>query len=505
MINTLINSALDALVDHVVILETDGSIIYANEAWKQFARENGSPLGTDYIGTNYLEVCYTSVGSDSDQALVTAENIYQIIKGNIDQFYLEYPCHSPAKKRWFNMRATALKGVAPHQVVVTHSNITERILAEQKLQTKHNQITSILQSVQDAIWSFTLPDNNVIYASPSFEKMYDCHAEEFQHFYKKIIASRDLPAFEDALQQLLINDFADVEYSITHLDGTKHWIHQHMNVSRNTHDSSSLRVDAISRDITGLKLIEEQTLQLQLQQERVQILQNFVRDVSHDFRTPMSIITTNLYLLSQTTSSQPQRKRLQTMENQIVRLDKLLDQMILLSKLDATNIEQYEFKTINVNTILRNLYHECRDPAEQKGLQLDFTASSNSIHVYGNEDYLFDAIYNILQNAIQYTSNGGIYLNVELIDHNVIIRIKDSGSGILSDDIPYIFDRFFRIDKARPAETGGAGLGLSIAKTIINMHSGTIQVTSTLGEGTLVTINLPTIESDITSSENSIT
>jgi len=491
MINKLITSALDALVDHVVILETDGSIIYANKAWKQFAESNGSPQGTDYVGTNYLDVCRTSTGIDSDDALVTSENIYQIIKGNIDQFYLEYPCHSPTKKRWFGMRATAIEGDAPHKIVIIHSNITERVLAEQKLQTKHGQITSILKSVKDAIWSFTLPDNNIIYPSPSFEKMYECYASEFQLHYKKIIAPDDLPAFEDAMQQIQTNHFADVEYSMTHIDGTKHRIHQHMYVARDTRYSSTRRIDAISRDITNLKLIEKQTLQLQLQKERVEMLQNFVRDVSHDFRTPMTIINMNIDLLSRDNSTQSIDKRLPIMQKQIRRLEKLLDQMILQSKLDANHNEQFEFGSIDLDVILRKAYQTFSETAEENNVQFEFTMTDDSLLTYGCKEYLSKAIENILENAILYTSKGSIHLNIELLENFINIRIEDTGSGIAASDLPQIFDRFFRVDKARSVETGGAGLGLTIAKSIIDMHGGKIHIESTLGEGTLVTIKLP--------------
>ena len=325
MINNLHTLALDALVDHVAILETDGSIIYVNEAWKQFAKANGSPLGIDYKGTNYLDVCRTSTGIDSDDALVVAENIYQIVKGNIDQFYLEYPCHSPTKKRWFGMRASALEGDAPHQVVIIHSNITERVLAEQKLQTKHSQITSILKSVQDAIWSFTLPDNRIVYTSPSFEKMYGCTAVEFQNFYyKMIISPDDLPAFEDTLQQLHSTDFADIEYSINHSDGTMRRIHQRMYVSRDTNGLSSQRIDSISRDVTELRLIEEQKLQLKLQQDRIEMLQHIARNLYDDFRMPLSIINTNIDLLSQPTSCETQDDFLQSLKMQVHLLEKLI-------------------------------------------------------------------------------------------------------------------------------------------------------------------------------------
>jgi PAS domain S-box-containing protein len=503
---------LDALTDNVIVLENNGLIIYANKAWKQFAIDNGSPSGTDYVGVNYLDVCDTSIGDESEEASVTAYSIRQIIAGHMNEFYVEYPCHTPTEKRWFSMRVTPLEGDAPRQVVIIHSNITERALVEQEVKTKHSQITSILNSVQDAIWSYTLPDKQVIYASPSFEKMYGYSADDFlQSYYKEIINPDFLDAFENTLKELEKNNFVDIEYAITYPNGTIRWIHQRMYVAHGIydsssqrmygHDGSSKRIDAISRDITKLKLIEEQMLELQLQQERVKMLQNFVRDVSHDFRTPMSIVNTNLYFLSRTAFSHSQKKRIQTMESQVLRLEKLLDQMILMSKLDAINTEDHEFTTINMSSMLQNLYQIFSKQSEQKDLQLNLTVPSNSIEIYGNEEYLSRAIKNILENAILYTSKGDIDLNLKRIDSCIAIHIKDTGSGIASGDLPHIFDRFFRIDRARSVETGGSGLGLSISKTIIDMHSGNIEVISTLDEGTHVTINLPIHPSSISLSE----
>ena len=189
------------------------------------------------------------------------------------------------------------------------------------------------------------------------------------------------------------------------------------------------------------------------------------------------------------------------MESQVLRLEKLLDQMILMSKLDAINTEDHEFTTINMSSMLQNLYQIFSKQSEQKDLQLNLTVPSNSIEIYGNEEYLSRAIKNILENAILYTSKGDIDLNLKRIDSCIAIHIKDTGSGIASGDLPHIFDRFFRIDRARSVETGGSGLGLSISKTIIDMHSGNIEVISTLDEGTHVTINLPIHPSSISLSE----
>lgn len=154
--------------------------------------------------------------------------------------------------------------------------------------------------------------------------MYESTADEFQQFYyKRIIHADYLATFEDAQQQLWNKNFVEVEYFVTHLDGTRHWIHQYMYVSQNKYDSSRI-VSVISRDISKSKLVDEQIIQLRLQQERVEILQKMVSDISIDFHTPVSIMNTSIDQLSQSTSGDTQDDPLQTLKMQVHVLEKLI-------------------------------------------------------------------------------------------------------------------------------------------------------------------------------------
>ena len=101
-------------------------------------------------------------------------------------------------------------------------------------------------------------------------------------------------------------------------------------------------------------------------------------------------------------------------------------------------------------------------------------------------------LYNIIDNAIKYTPRGGeVHCTLNRSGKNAVIRVSDTGVGIPAEDLPHIFDRFYRVDKARSRETGGTGLGLSIVKQFVNLHGGTIDAKSTFGKGTTFIIELP--------------
>jgi diguanylate cyclase (GGDEF)-like protein len=130
----LFRCALDSLLAHIAILDEHGAILEVNTAWNRFALHNGLEADACGPGANYLTVCERATGPCSEEALVTAEGIREVIAGQCDHFYLEYPCHSPDEQRWFSVRVTHFETEGRLRVVVTHDNITRRKLAELRLQ-----------------------------------------------------------------------------------------------------------------------------------------------------------------------------------------------------------------------------------------------------------------------------------------------------------------------------------------------------------------------------------
>ena len=129
-----LRSTFDALTSHVAVLDQNGTILAANAAWRRFSEANDGDTYACGIGANYLTTCESAVGPEIHQAWAAVRGIRQVMVGEIEEFHLDYPCHSPLEQRWFTMRVTPFVGDGPVRVVVTHENITQRKRIEGELE-----------------------------------------------------------------------------------------------------------------------------------------------------------------------------------------------------------------------------------------------------------------------------------------------------------------------------------------------------------------------------------
>lgn len=148
--DTFANIILDALSAHIAILDKDGFILKTNRAWQNFADANRMQTLPDASVINYLTVCDTAKGESSEKAKSVAEGIRFVINGELDEFLLDYPCHSPTEKRWFYMRVTRIFGPGPMRAVVSHENITALKLAQEALKTREQELELKTRHLEDA-------------------------------------------------------------------------------------------------------------------------------------------------------------------------------------------------------------------------------------------------------------------------------------------------------------------------------------------------------------------
>ncbi len=217
----------------------------------------------------------------------------------------------------------------------------------------------------------------------------------------------------------------------------------------------------------------------------------FVSNASHELRTPLGSIKILVESLLYGGESSPevQKEFLQDINNEIDRLGNLVTDLMTLVKIDG----RVEVKMENVELaglterVVRNLY----PLAEAKGVAMSADLPEE-LAVRGSESRLHQAISNLIDNAIKYTPEGGtVGVLLERTETSAKLTVSDTGMGIPAEDLPHIFDRFYRVDKARSRETGGTGLGLSITREIIKMHGGIIRVKSEEGKGSVFTVDLP--------------
>jgi signal transduction histidine kinase len=221
-------------------------------------------------------------------------------------------------------------------------------------------------------------------------------------------------------------------------------------------------------------------------------LQRFTADASHELRAPVAAILSNAQvgLLAPAEDTQQPRQRLSNIVAQSKHMSDLITNLLFLARHQG-KLNPQDVSKIDIAELLNFLAAEYQTLAVNKGIEFNSELSVKPVEIYGDRDLLQQAIRNLLDNAIKYTPSGGmVALSLLVKPRQILIQVKDTGIGIPASDLPYIFDRFYRVDKARTRQTGGFGLGLAIAQQVIQAHNGKIIVESEVGQGTLFQICL---------------
>jgi PAS domain S-box-containing protein len=242
-------------------------------------------------------------------------------------------------------------------------------------------------------------------------------------------------------------------------------------------------------DITDRKEAEARVIELNLERERVQMLQEFITTVSHDLKTPLSSIILYANLLRQTNTAAQRYQYSMIVEDQSKRLKQLLDNMLAVSRLDE-EIRTLTFQLVNIGKLLQEIAQFYSVAVTSAGLEYKVEIDPNLPRLLANESELRRSIGNLIDNAIKYTDNGSVSFRSYASGQFVMIEVQDTGIGIAEEDLPHIFERFFRADRSRSMRAG-TGLGLTIVRKIIEAHGGMIECISAPNKGTTIRVSLP--------------
>lgn len=236
-------------------------------------------------------------------------------------------------------------------------------------------------------------------------------------------------------------------------------------------------------------VIQDITQQIKLDEMR----KDFVANVSHELRTPITSIKSYSEALIDGAFGEPEvaYKFLDVICSESDRMSRLVKDLLQLSRID-NNQTKWMQKNIQIDILIRNVINKLMLEAHNKGLKIESHVIGQIPSLACDEDALEQVIQNIMINAIKYTDEGGhITVYIGMLGKFVYFKIIDTGIGIPKEDLDRIFERFYRVDKARSRELGGTGLGLAIAKEIVDAHKGEIIVKSDVDKGTEVTVKLP--------------
>lgn len=217
----------------------------------------------------------------------------------------------------------------------------------------------------------------------------------------------------------------------------------------------------------------------------------FVSNASHELKTPLSTmkILTETLLYQDPPDPAMTKEFLTDVNKEIDRLNRIVSDLLTLVNID--NGMKMNLADLDIGALLQEQVKRLAPLARENGIELECSAKE-SLEVNGDTLKLQQVLYNIIDNAIKYTPRGGeVHCSLARSGKKAVIRVSDTGVGIPEEDLPHIFDRFYRVDKARSRETGGTGLGLSIVKQFVQLHGGTIEAKSTFGKGSTFIIELP--------------
>lgn len=349
--------------------------------------------------------------------------------------------------------------------------------SNEKAKGEQIKVETILQNMNDGILAFNM-QGKLMHINPEAQKL--LHRKylddiSFDRFFKEIQADITLGDL------LYINPDGSLEREVK-IENT----YLHMNFATfNIEKNKTGGIIVIIHDITHQEKLEES--------RRI-----FVADVSHELRTPLTTIKS----YSETLADMPDADRelrmrfLNVIASESDRMARILSDLLTLSELDDNQTFYKVPEAIDIRKMIEGIVERMGMTAQKKNQTLIYHPINDVPIISGDRDSLERVIINIISNAIKYTPSGG---NIEVYSSKVYtdisIKVSDNGIGIPKDKLPNIFDRFYRVDKARSRDTGGTGLGLAIAKQVLeSCFNGKIKINSELNKGTEVTITIPVPE-----------
>ncbi|MDN3016662.1 ATP-binding protein [Paenibacillus sp. BSR1-1] len=405
-----------------------------------------------------------------------------IILTTIFAFFLSTRITAPLRK----MREAAFevaRGKFDTKVpILTHDEIGELATAFNQMgrQLKFNmnalsqekeQLSSILSSMADGVITFNR-DGTILITNPPADRFLQYWYYENGEFgpASEAIPSQVMELFQEAV------DTEKEQVGEISLQG-RHWVILVSPLYSNRFIRGAV---AVLRDMTKEKQLEK-------------MRRDFIANVSHELRTPISMLQGySEAIVDDIAESQEEKKEMaKVIYDESLRMGRLVNELLDLARMEAGHI-QLTIDEINISTFIHRIIHKFQGLAKDNAIQLHADIDNQISVVFFDPDRIEQVLTNLIDNAIRHTPKGGsVRLNVTSEDKGIRIEVKDSGSGIPEEDLPFVFERFYKADKARTRGRAGTGLGLAIAKNIIDAHRGHISVQSKLGQGTTFSFLLP--------------
>jgi two-component system, OmpR family, sensor histidine kinase ResE len=405
-----------------------------------------------------------------------------IILTTIFAFFLSTRITAPLRK----MREAAFevaRGKFDTKVpILTHDEIGELATAFNQMgrQLKFNmnalnqekeQLASILSSMADGVITFNR-DGTILITNPPADRF-------LQYWYYEKGGSgtgaEEIPSEAMDLFQKSVDTEKEQIGEVT-LQG-RHWV---IIVSPLYSNQFIRGAVAVLRDMTEERLLEK-------------MRKDFIANVSHELRTPISMLQgySEAIVDDIAESQEEKREMAKVIYDESLRMGRLVNELLDLARMEAGHI-QLTMEEVNLEAFINRIIHKFQGLAKENGIYLRAEMEDSLESFTMDPDRIEQVLTNLIDNAIRHTpSDGSVILSAYLDEKGIRMEVKDSGSGIPEEDLPFVFERFYKADKARTRGRAGTGLGLAIAQNIIEAHHGHISVNSKMGQGTTFSFILP--------------
>lgn len=496
-------NALNSLNEHIAVIDREGKIVAVNEAWRQFACHNSLTGNVPNIGidVNYLEICRTSIGENSEEAEAVYKGIKKVLDGAVPSFTIEYPCHSQFERRWFLLVATPLRNGGG--AVVAHLDITGRKLTEVALAESQERFQQLTENIEAVFWIYDAETEQTEYLSPAFRRLWGYGAEPLAEHHKRwleTIHAEDREIYQNAFANLNLTDAFDVEYRIYTKNGTVNWIRDKGFAVRGKNGKVK-QVAGIREDFTTRRQMESEREEILVRMQSAyaeaenanRLKDEFLGTISHELRTPLtSMIGWTRMLLNENLDEKTLRRGLECINRSANAQTQLIEDLLDVSRIIRGKLK-IEPRFVNVEPIVEAAVNSVQTSVKAKNINIECSSMLENNIVHADPRRLQQVLWNLLTNAIRFTpKNGQIEINLQNDETFVEVSVKDTGIGIAPEILPTIFNRFTQADGKTTRRFGGLGLGLAIVRHLTEIHGGTVEASSEgEGRGSLFTVRFP--------------
>ena len=477
--------------------------LYLLEA-QQLAESPDDLLNATNASLRYIEANATILLDDLDAQVnyyqtITVENLVGLSRVNFVRMAIILGLLAFQSVFFFTPVRTRLRVKATQLI----TEISERQRIQRALEEKQHFIDQITGAIPDLVYVYDLKSGHNIYTNQSIPQKLGYSSEEATAMKGKVMVTLIHPEdrqrqLEDTKRYAVSNDgeILESEYRLKHADGNYRLMFLRVTLFKRDEQGNPAQMLGVLQDVTEQRFLVEQTIKLnvqnELEKERARLLGEFITHTSHDIRTPLSIINTSMYMLKRHTDPERQQHYITEITNAVTRLTHIIDQMHQMAQLEQ--LENVATQKINLRELIKDVQARQQAKFDEKQLSLILNCTE-PVCVEGDYQWMYRAIEGIVDNAIRHTpDHGEIAVSVFCSDGKAVVKIEDSGKGIDADALPHIFERFYKLDSARTGNGSGAGMGLSIAKRVIELYGGKISAESTPDTGMTFTITLPSAE-----------